>query len=117
MIPLTSMDPDPMLPTWRRVARRVRHRGAPRHRPTTLTADWPAAPFWPMIERELAAMARPYAAFALRSDVPLRPESNGPVEGKLAALLTSPLVDHLVFTTPEAVVAPVGRGQHEESPR
>lgn len=107
MIPLTSMDPDPMLPAWRRVARRIRYPGAPRHRPSTLTAAWPAAPFWSLVERELAAMSQPYLAFAIRSDAPLIPHLIDPIEEKLAALLTSPLARRLVFTTPAAVVGEV----------
>jgi hypothetical protein len=102
MIPLTSMDPDTMLPTWRRVARRIRHPGGPWHRPTTLTAAWPAASFWPMIERELATMTRPYLAFAIRSDAPLIPHLIDPIEEKLKALLTSPLAERLAFTGPDA---------------
>lgn len=103
MIPLTSMNPDPMLPTWRRVARRIRHPGGPWHRPTTLTAAWPAAPFWLLVERELATMSRSYLAFAIRSDAPLVPHLIDPVEEKLSALLNSPLVKQLAFTAPEAV--------------
>jgi hypothetical protein len=104
MIPLTSMDPDPMLSTWRRVARRVRHPGGPSHRPTTLTAVWPAAPFWTMIEQEVATMTRPYLAFAIRSDAPLIPQLIGPIEDKISALLRSPLAAQLVFAGPDAVI-------------
>lgn len=109
MIPLTSMDPDPLLPIWRRVARRIRRPGGPWHRPAALTAPWPAALFWPMIERELAEMSQPYLAFAIRSDGPLLPNLNRPTEEKLAALLTSPLAARLVFTTPDAVAAAISR--------
>ncbi len=107
MIPLTSMDPDPMLPIWRRFGRRIRHPGGPWRRPTTLTAAWPAAPFWPMIERELEASSTPYLAFAIRSDAPLVPALMRPIEEKLTALLSSPLVQRLAFTNPEAVVGDV----------
>jgi hypothetical protein len=109
MIPLTSMDPDPMLSTWRRVARRIRHPQGPRHRPTTLTVAWPAAPFWRMVERELATMTRPYLAFAIRSHSPLVPHLIGPIEEKMSALLTSPLAERVVVTGPEAVVDEVHR--------
>lgn len=108
MIPLTSMNPDPLLPVWRRVARRVRYPGRPLHRPAALTAGWPAAPFWTMIDRELATMARPYLAFAIRSDAPLLPGLIGPVEDKISALLASPLVGRLEFTSPAAVAPPAG---------
>ena len=104
MIPLTSMDPDPMLPAWRRIARRVRHPAGPWHRPTTLTARWPAAPFWPMVERRLDEMSQPYLSFAIRSDAPLMPSLMRPIEEKLTALLTSPLAERLIFTTPDAIV-------------
>ena len=57
-----------------------------------------------MVERRLEAMAHPYLSFAIRSDAPLAPSLMRPVEEKLAALLSSPLAERLVFTTPDAVV-------------
>ncbi|MFL5674650.1 MAG: hypothetical protein ACJ779_06570 [Chloroflexota bacterium] len=104
MIPLTSVDPHPMLPAWRRAARRVRHPGGPWHRPATLAAPWPADGFWGVIERELDAMARPYLAFAVRSDVSVKPAQIGPIEEKIARLQTLPIAERLEFTTPDAVV-------------
>ena len=107
MIPLTSMNPDPMLPAWRRIGRRVRYPGGPLHRPTTLTDPWPVAPFWPLVQQELATMTRPYLAFAIRSDAAVRPHMIGPIEEKMSALLTSPLAERLVFAGPEAVIGGV----------
>lgn len=121
MIPLTSMDPDPILPAWRRIARCVRHPGGPWHRPTTLTAAWPADAFWPMVERELAAMSRPYLAFAIRSDAPLIPHVIDSIDAKLAALLAA----RLEFTTPDvasrtpraALASPAHEAHRRSAPR
>jgi hypothetical protein len=105
MIPLTSLNPDAILSPWRRVGRRVRHHGRPLHRPAPLfAAAWAAAPFWEAVDEFLAESASPYLAFAIRSDVPLRPDQIGPIEEKLAALRVSPLVERLLFTTPDAIV-------------
>lgn len=108
MIPLTSMNPDPLLPTWHRVARHARQPGGPWYRAAPLTAPWPATRFWPMIERELALSATPYLAFAIRSDAMVVPTRLRPIEEKLAALLSSALVGRLAFTKPGAVVGEVG---------
>ncbi len=106
MTPLTSMDPDQTLPPWRRVATHP-----PPGRSVAPTDDahaaWPAAPFWPMVERELALMSRPYLAFAIRSDAPLVPDLIDPIQEKITALLTSPLAKRLVFAGPEAGVPEV----------
>jgi hypothetical protein len=104
MIPLTAIDWSPFLPPWRRLARRVRHPLGVRHRTATLFGPRGGETFWRILERDLSAMARPYLAFAVRSDMPLRPDLDGSVEEKLAALVASPLVRKLEFTTPEAVV-------------
>ena len=73
-----------------------------------MTAPWPATPFWPMIESELAVAATPYLAFAIRSDATVVPTRMRPIEEKLAALLSSSLVGRLAFTNPGAVVGEAG---------
>ena len=108
MIPLTSMDPAALLPSWRRAIARIRNPGGPWYRPSPLAAPWPAATFWPMVERELATLSSQYLAFAIRSDAPLIPHHIQPIEEKLAALMTSPLAERLVFGTPEAVAPNFG---------
>lgn len=102
MVPLTSMDPDPVIPHWRRMGRRVRYPRRPTHRPATLTARWPAGPFWSIIERDLAGRSRPHLAFAVRSAASL--DRAHPLERKIAALVASPLARRLAFTTPDHVV-------------
>jgi len=105
MIPLTSLDPDPALSLWRRIGRRVRHRGRPLHRPASLVAGmWAADTFWRGVQEVIDASPIPYLAFAIRSDAPLRPASIGPFEAKFAALAHSPLMQRLSFTTPDVVV-------------
>ncbi|MFL5679375.1 MAG: hypothetical protein ACJ77B_02095 [Chloroflexota bacterium] len=107
MIPLTSLNPDPILSRWRRVARRARHPGSDLHRPSALFAEaWDAATFWRSVEAEIDRAERPYLAFAVRSDVPLRAGLNAPFEDKLAALRRLPLAGRLSFATPDAVPMP-----------
>jgi hypothetical protein len=104
MIPLSSVDWDPLLPAWRRAARRIRRPRAARHRTAALYRGWPHPRFWQLIARELTAMPKPYLAFAVRSDAPIRPRAASALEGSLAALRRDPLVERLAFVTPDAIV-------------
>jgi hypothetical protein len=103
-VPLTALDPDPVLSPLRWVGRRIRHRGRPLHRPASLVAGmWPAEPFWRGVEEFLDVARVRYLAFAVRSDAPIRPAHIGPFEEKLRALASLPIVKRLEFTRPDAV--------------
>jgi hypothetical protein len=108
-IPLTSLDPDPVLSPLRWVGRRIRHRGRPLHRPASLVAGmWPARPFWRGVDDVIESSPSPYLAFAVRSDAPIRPAHIGPFEDKFAALAALPLVRRLAFRRPDAIGLPDG---------
>jgi hypothetical protein len=110
-VPLTALDPDPVLSRLRWLGRRLRHFGRPLHRPATLVAPmWPAQPFWRGVEDYLEATDRPHLAFAVRSDAPIRPSSIAAFDEKIAMLLELPLAKRLVFTTPDDLVTKAGAG-------
>jgi hypothetical protein len=106
MIPLTTLDAEPVLPLWRRVARRVRHPVGPRYRPAPLVAElWPGAAFWKAVEEYLDSASWPHLAFAVRTDAPLAPVQMRSLDDKLGTLATLPLARRLEFTTPAGVIA------------
>jgi hypothetical protein len=105
-VPLTALDPDPVLSPLRWFGRRVRHYGRPLHRPASMVAPmWPAVPFWQGVQDYLTTAPRPHLAFAVRSDVPIRAESIAALDAKFAALQDLPLRRRLAFTTPDHLVA------------
>ena len=70
--PLSSADPAPALPPFRRWARRLRFAGQPRHRTLLLDRAWPSTEaFWSIVLRMLDGQSAPYVAAAIRSDVSL----------------------------------------------
>jgi hypothetical protein len=98
LLPLSAADPAPTLPTTARLARRLRYLAEPRHRPLLLDRRWPSPEaFWSLVERHLGDSPTPYLAFAIRSDLWLRPRATG-VEAILGSLLRRPLVHRLVAT-------------------
>lgn len=105
MIPLTAIDRDPLLPIWRRVARRIRHPDRPRHRPAQLWAPAEPGRFWRIVEDHVVSSPRPYVALAVRSDIPLRSPFMAAVEAKLESLLSDPFARRLEFTTPGDTLA------------
>lgn len=108
MIPTTSFDGDSLMPPWRRVARRVRDRGRPRHRPMSLARPWDAGVFWRLARAHLDACVRPYLCFVLRSDVTIRPALWGAVVAKLDVLVEGTELGLLRFTTPAEAMALLG---------
>lgn len=107
-LPLTAVDASPLLPRWRRLARAIRYPGRVRHRPIVLWAPGPADALWATVARELTAVARPYLAFAVRSDVLLATHSAEPFRAKIDALLRSPLAPRLAVTDPISALASLG---------
>lgn len=100
LVPLSSADPSAALPLTRRVGRKVRHPFRPSHRPLTLYRAWssPQA-FWDLVDRHIDTLARPYLAFAIRSDEP----GGGDAErarAVLGHLPGHPVARRLRFTEP-----------------
>lgn len=89
MLPCTAFDPAPMLPPWRRLARRVRFAGRVRHRPSELWAPYPADSFWRLVQRSIEPMERPYVSLSIRSDSLIRARSRDLVHAKLEHLVES----------------------------
>lgn len=109
MVPMTALDPDALLPAWRRVARRVRHPGGPFHRPVVLFAPWDATRFWRWVEAGIDASPTPYLSLALRSSAPLDHPMMDAVVDKFETLIRDPYASRLTFTEPgEAIRLAVG---------
>lgn len=105
MIPLTAIDPDALVPVWRRIGRRIKRPRSPRHRTAALVAAWSAPKFWLSIEEVLESSGRPYLAFAMRSDTLIRPALEAAFEEKMSALRAWPHARRLSFVTPDNVLA------------
>ncbi len=99
MIPLTSTDTSDAYSWPRRVARRLRWPRRPTYRQISPAGASDPAMFWSWIERDLRKGTR-LLAFAIRSDVPLRPQYLGAVREKLDLLLAGPMARRFRFTTP-----------------
>ncbi len=123
IIPLSSGREVPPVTWHRTTASRIRHpvrtaRGlvrrfrpvenvertggsAPSHRLLAMWKPWRSPQdFWASVEENLGEIDVPYLAFAIRSDVLLRPAMAGTFEGIVNHLLESPLARRLAFTTP-----------------
>lgn len=105
MIPVTTLNPNPLLAKWLRVARRIRHPVAPLERPVGLHALCDSARFWRWVEAGLAAQATPYLSVVLRTDEFLEPARAAAFVDKFDKLVRDPLAKQLAFTGPAAVVA------------
>jgi len=108
MIPLTSAHRG--LPR-RRVMARVQRvlRNGPRHwrqdTPLSMWRRWPAPnTFDRMLDRALAAQARPYLAFAIRTDL-ADPDLREPIDACLQALLAHPAAPTFAVATPAGAMA------------
>ena len=110
LLPLTSADPAGTLPRGAWLARRLRYVGQPRHRPLLLDRAWPSpSAYWSLVERTLEEQPLPYLAFAIRSDLSLRPRVAG-VDAIFEELLRRPLVRRLAFTDGVGVIEALGLG-------
>jgi len=104
ILPLSSADPAPALPTGRRWLRRLRYVGKPRHRTLLLDRGWPSPDlFWDLAEGQLDDGAT-HLAFVIRSDLILKARWEG-VNAVLDALVRRPLARRLSFVGGEEAVA------------
>jgi hypothetical protein len=104
MMPLATADPDQALPLWRRLGRRLRHRGRPRHRPVLLWAPWPSQLLWDIVAADIDAGELSVLPFMIRADTLLNAEWAGQFEGHMSALDQHRLGAAVRFATPSAVV-------------
>jgi hypothetical protein len=96
------------MPPLLRLARRLRYLGEPLHRPLMLDRAWPTrAACWDMAEHRLAEMSRPYLAFAIRSDLSIRPRA-ARTWAVIEALVRRPLASQLRFTDGAGVLRTLG---------
>ncbi len=104
VLPLASVNPDPALPAWRRLARRARHRGMPMHRPALLWAPWPTTLLWDLARADVDRGLLSVLPFMVRADTLLNPEWAASFKGHLMALAKHPLAARARLRTPSAVV-------------
>jgi hypothetical protein len=104
MVPLTSADPRPAEVWQRRALRRLSLHSRPRHRPLLPHRPWrDARAYWDLVAARVDAMAHPYVAIALRTDLPTDPVATR-VRALLGALVDHPLSTRLAFVDPERAV-------------
>ena len=109
LIPLSSGYVRHGLRHPRRYLRRLWQNGL-RHRrqdtPLSMWREWPTPDtFDRMLDRALAAQRRPYLAFAVRSDFPIRPDLVPTIDGCVDALLAHPARSRFRFSTPAEALA------------
>ena len=97
MLPHSAFDPQPLIPRWRQLARRVRFFGQQRHRPGQLWTNLDATGFWDQAVRAAETLPRPYLFLALRSSALIDVADN--VTAKLDALERHPAVRRMRFVT------------------
>jgi hypothetical protein len=111
MLPHSTFDPQPLIPAWRRVARRVRFFGQPRHRPAQIWTPQDPVGFWNLAISAAQQLARPYLLLAARSSSLFDAAPAKFTLEKLEALQRHPLVHKMRFvTTVEALDTAVGAG-------
>ena len=97
MLPHSAFDPQPFIPRWRRLARRVRFFGQARHRPGQLWTNQDPTGFWDEAVRAAETLRRPYLFLALRSSALVDVAAN--VMAKFDALERHPSVARMRFVT------------------
>jgi hypothetical protein len=113
MLPHSSFDPQPLIPPWRRVARRVRFFGQPRYRPAQLWTPQDATGFWDLAVKAALEQPRPYLLLAARSSALFDEAPARHTMAKLEALQRHPAVTRMRFvTTVETIDTLVGARQH-----
>lgn len=116
MIPLTALDPGPLLSPARRIARRARHPRAPRYRPAVFDAPWDPTRFWRQVARLVDEGSVSHLSFAIRSDTFVAPARRSAVRAKLAALGASPLAGRVEFMTPARLIDRLGLAPATSAP-
>jgi len=97
ILPHSAFDPQPLIPRWRQLARRVRFFGQQRHRPGQLWTSQDPNGFWELAVRAAETLPRPYLFLALRSSALIDVADN--VTAKLDALERHPAVRRMRFVT------------------
>ena len=114
MLPHSAFDPQPLIPAWRRVARRVRFFGQPRYRPAQMWTPQEPVGFWNLTIAAAQRLPRPYLMLAVRSSALFDAEPAAFTMAKLDALQRHPLLSRMRFvTTVEALDAIVGTRSRE----
>jgi hypothetical protein len=111
ILPLASVDPDAALPPWRRLGRRVRHRGRPRHRPLLLWSPWPSELLWDLVEADVDAGQLSVLPFIVRADTLLNPAWSERFESHLLALAEHPFGRRVELTTPSVAVSRLSKAR------
>jgi hypothetical protein len=110
MLPHSSFDPQPLIPAWRRVARRVRFFGQPRYRPAQIWTPQEPTGFWNLAIQDALGLPRPYLLLAARSSALFDAVPTRHTLAKLDALQRSPHLPQMRFVTSvEAIDSLVGR--------
>ena len=99
MLPHSAFDPQPLIPPWRRVARRVRFFGQQRYRSAQLWTPQEPTRFWELAVDAALALPRPYLFLGVRSSALGGGEFRRLTLEKLDALERHPAVRRMRFVT------------------
>lgn len=111
MLPHSTFDPQPLIPTWRRAARRVRFFGQARHRSAQLWTPQDPHGFWNLAVAAALELPRPYLFLGIRASALEGGAVADYTTAKLAALEHHPAIKRMRFVTSvEALADVVGAG-------
>jgi hypothetical protein len=99
MLPHSAFDPEPLIPAWRRVARRVRFFGQARYRPAQVWTPQDPTGFWNLAISAAQKLPQPYLLLAARSSALFDAKPAAFTMAKLEALEHHPLVHRMRFVS------------------
>lgn len=99
MLPHSAFDPQPLIPSWRRAARRVRFFGQQRYRPAQLWTPQDPRGFWDLAIDAALALPRPYLFLGVRASALLEDAVTRNTLAKFDALERHPAVRRMRFVT------------------
>lgn len=111
MLPHSALDPQPLIPAWRQVARRVRFLGQARYRAAQIWTPQDPVGFWDLAISAAQQLHRPYLFLAVRSSALFDEKPARFTMAKLEELERHPQVRRMRFVTSvEALDELVGTG-------
>jgi hypothetical protein len=100
MLPHSTFDPQPLIPAWRRAARRVRFFGQPRFRSAQLWTPLDPVGFWNLAIAAALELPRPYLFLGVRSSAMQADDAvTRNTIAKFGVLERHPLVHRMRFVT------------------
>jgi hypothetical protein len=99
MMPHSTFDPQTLIPSWRRAARRVRFFGQQRYRPAQLWTPQDPTGFWDLAIDAALSLPRPYLFLGVRASALSGDAATLNTKAKFDALERHPAIGRLRFVT------------------